>query len=109
MLACASCGLQKGHKLPLQVYSGSRDGTLRLWDVASERCVRELAVREAVRAVAVHASLAIAYLSIEWREGHAGRVISFNLDTGRPGGRAMKTRSANPLAMNPRGGLQRLM
>ncbi|KAJ9513928.1 hypothetical protein QJQ45_021053, partial [Haematococcus lacustris] len=85
------------------VYSGSRDGTLRLWDVVARACLRVFPVREAVCSLALHAALRQAVLCIDWREGHAARVITFDLDSGRPGSSAMKMRAPGPLAMNPHG------
>lgn len=82
-----------------QLYSGSRDGTLRLWDLSTHACVRVLLVREPVRSLAIYAPLNLAYISIEWRDGVSGRVICYSLDKGRPGATAMKTRAAGPLAM----------
>ncbi|KAJ9513792.1 hypothetical protein QJQ45_020871, partial [Haematococcus lacustris] len=89
------------------VYSGSRDGTLRLWDVVARACLRVFPVREAVCSLALHAALRQAVLCIDWREGHAARVITFDLDSGRPGSSAMKMRAPGPLAMNPHGNLDR--
>lgn len=87
----------------LQVYSASLDGTLRLWDLSTRACLSVAHVREAVQHMALHASLRLAYLSIDWRDGASGRVISWHLDRGRAGASALKTRSAGPLAMNSRG------
>ncbi|GFH29952.1 uncharacterized protein HaLaN_28707, partial [Haematococcus lacustris] len=89
------------------MHQNSRDGTLRLWDVVARACLRVFPVREAVCSLALHAALRQAVLCIDWREGHAARVITFDLDSGRPGSSAMKMRAPGPLAMNPHGNLDR--
>ncbi len=87
-----------------QVYSTSRDGTLRLWDLATLKCLRIWAVRENVRHMVVHATLRLAYMSIEWGSNETGRIISWDLVKGKAGNNAMKTRVVGPLAMHPQGG-----
>jgi WD40 repeat protein len=85
----------------LQVYTASRDGTLRLWDVEQETCLRQYDVHSPVFSMVVHASLHLAYLSLEHAD--AGRVVSLRLDSGQPAHTILKTRVPGPVVMNPRG------
>jgi hypothetical protein len=85
----------------VQVYTASRDGSVRLWDVEQEACVREYHMQGPVYSMVIHASLHLAYLSIQ--HGDAGRVISVRLDTGQLAQTILKTRVPGPLVMNSRG------
>ncbi|KAG1668638.1 hypothetical protein FOA52_002492 [Chlamydomonas sp. UWO 241] len=84
-------------KEPGQVYTASKDGTIRLWDYHTRECIKTLHVREAVRGMVFCEDLPIAYLSINWKDGSSGRIITFDLEKGRAGRTAMKTSAARTL------------
>jgi hypothetical protein len=114
----------------MQVYTASKDGTIKLWDYQAMTCIKTLPLREIVRGMvsccsrcAAHAhgaagrpplslltpplrrtrmqvfseDLPVAFLSINWRDGASGRVITYDMDKNKAGRTAMKTHSARPL------------
>ncbi|KAG2426597.1 hypothetical protein HXX76_012913 [Chlamydomonas incerta] len=80
------------------------DATVRLWDYRSGEELSRVTAREPVKYMVIHKGLGVAYLSMQLREG-GGRVVLYNIRTGKFSGTAMKTRLAGPLALSPGGGL----
>ncbi|GLI71536.1 hypothetical protein VaNZ11_016768 [Volvox africanus] len=87
-----------------QVYTSSLDATVRLWDYRAGTELRRLEVREPVKHMVVQKELGVAYFSVQTREG-SGRVMLYNVRTGKFSGNALKTRSAGPLALSRMGTL----
>ncbi|EFJ41335.1 hypothetical protein VOLCADRAFT_107736 [Volvox carteri f. nagariensis] len=87
-----------------QAYSCSLDCTVRLWDYRSGEELRRLVVRESVKYMVIQKELGVAYFSVQLREG-GGRVMLYNIRTGKFSGNALKTRSAGPLVLSPAGTL----
>ncbi|KAG2432689.1 hypothetical protein HYH02_006674 [Chlamydomonas schloesseri] len=80
------------------------DATVRLWDYRSGEELSRVTAREPVKYMVIHKDLGVAYLSMQLREG-GGRVVLYNIRSGKFSGTAMKTRLAGPLALSPAGGL----
>ncbi|GIL68600.1 hypothetical protein Vafri_21848 [Volvox africanus] len=87
-----------------QAYTSSLDATVRLWDYRAGTELRRLEVREPVKYMVVQKELGVAYFSVQTREG-SGRVMLYNVQTGKFSGNALKTRSAGPLALSRMGTL----
>ncbi|GAX72998.1 hypothetical protein CEUSTIGMA_g450.t1 [Chlamydomonas eustigma] len=81
-----------------EVYSASKDGSIKLWDYTTQECIKTLSVRETVRGMVFSSDLPVVYLSIDWRDGAAGRVITYDLLKGKAGRTAMKTSRSRPLS-----------
>lgn len=65
----------------LQVYSGSRDGTLKLWDLEDATEIKSFEViSEPIESMAIVGTTA--FLTCHWREFQAGRLLQFDLVKG---------------------------
>ncbi|KAG2482851.1 hypothetical protein HYH03_018242 [Edaphochlamys debaryana] len=87
-----------------QAYTWSLDATVRLWSYRAGEELSRIVVREPIKYMVIHKDLGVAYLSVQLREG-GGRVMLYNMKTGKFSGTAMKTRVAGPLAIAAAGGL----
>ncbi|GLC42212.1 hypothetical protein PLESTB_000643100 [Pleodorina starrii] len=87
-----------------QAYSCGLDSTVRLWDYRSGEELRRLVVRDPVKYMVIQKELGVAYFSVQMREG-GGRVMLYNMRTGKFSGNALKTRTAGPLALSAFGSL----
>lgn len=85
-----------------QVYTTSQDATIRLWDYRAQDCLTTINVREPVKYMVIQKDLGVAYLSIQLKDS-SGRVLLYNMRSGKFSGTAMKVRSAGALALSPSG------